>query len=444
MFTAKEAQEAKEVRNFFKNPTKGDEDYYQLFDIPRNATTNEVRSAFNRLALIHHPDKVVDDTKKEQANAIFDQLTAMRDTLVDESERRGYDSTLPAVGSPRVPLELSSTEKEFYSLCRSVLKAINPYKENIPIQREERSGTGRGFSYKIGGSVYDPYVNLNKIEQQHFIAIVRLIETALQPPEMQEQGGSTGKVIVAYKRIEETLYTEVMRWDIDGNSKKEICAVHYSSQSADNFVEVTKDKKDAVAELLSQCQNAIKLITRFNKENPLLKSAINVEDGKVIIQFSQNRGTKGLLEDVNQAYARFVEEYRETQKVKVLRSYQEWSLEAAMQTFGQQKLLPNAEQKTITVNQAVAEVKTIDKSLKVKNHYEALKIPRDATPEQIKTAFDRKSNIERFLKKQTKHGTEQGMKKYWHWRQAYETLKDPAKKQEYDKNLSPGAPQPKR
>lgn len=59
-------------------------DYYQDLGIDKNATTEDVKAAFRRLAMEHHPDKGGDPEKFKKANEAYQVLS-------DESKRAQYD-----------------------------------------------------------------------------------------------------------------------------------------------------------------------------------------------------------------------------------------------------------------------------------------------------------------------------------------------------------------
>ncbi|KAK8781075.1 hypothetical protein V5799_017581 [Amblyomma americanum] len=64
-------------------------DYYSLLEVPRNASPEDIRRAYRRLALKWHPDKNPDN--KAEAEARFKQISEAYEVLSDESKRRQYD-----------------------------------------------------------------------------------------------------------------------------------------------------------------------------------------------------------------------------------------------------------------------------------------------------------------------------------------------------------------
>ncbi|MBI2933612.1 MAG: molecular chaperone DnaJ [Planctomycetes bacterium] len=64
-------------------------DYYEILGVSRSATTDEIRSAFRKLALKHHPDRNPGDKEAEKK---FREISAAYDVLSDAEKRRQYDA----------------------------------------------------------------------------------------------------------------------------------------------------------------------------------------------------------------------------------------------------------------------------------------------------------------------------------------------------------------
>ena len=68
-------------------------DLYELFEILPDATESEIKKAYRKKALLHHPDKNPDNPK---ANEIFQQLSKALEVLTDKEARKSYDKLLKA------------------------------------------------------------------------------------------------------------------------------------------------------------------------------------------------------------------------------------------------------------------------------------------------------------------------------------------------------------
>ena len=63
-------------------------DYYELLGVLKNASADEVKKAFRKLAMQHHPDRNPDDKSAEQK---FKDVNEAYDVLKDEQKRAAYD-----------------------------------------------------------------------------------------------------------------------------------------------------------------------------------------------------------------------------------------------------------------------------------------------------------------------------------------------------------------
>jgi curved DNA-binding protein CbpA len=65
-------------------------DYYTILDVKKTASTKEIKSAYRKLALKYHPDKVPED-QKETAEEMFVKVSEAYAVLSDEEKRKVYD-----------------------------------------------------------------------------------------------------------------------------------------------------------------------------------------------------------------------------------------------------------------------------------------------------------------------------------------------------------------
>ena len=64
-------------------------DYYNILKVNRNASDDDLKKAYKRLAMIWHPDK--NPVKKSDAEAKFKQISEAYDVLSDPQKRQIYD-----------------------------------------------------------------------------------------------------------------------------------------------------------------------------------------------------------------------------------------------------------------------------------------------------------------------------------------------------------------
>ena len=65
-------------------------DYYEILGVPRNASKEEIKQAYRRLAMQYHPDRVPPEKKKE-AEEKFKEISEAYAVLSDDEKRAQYD-----------------------------------------------------------------------------------------------------------------------------------------------------------------------------------------------------------------------------------------------------------------------------------------------------------------------------------------------------------------
>ncbi|KAM0803385.1 hypothetical protein BDR22DRAFT_886759 [Usnea florida] len=81
---------AKEIRNAELELKKAKrKDYYKILGVEKDANDNEIKKAYRKLAIVHHPDKNPED---ESAAERFKDIGEAYETLSDPEKRARYDS----------------------------------------------------------------------------------------------------------------------------------------------------------------------------------------------------------------------------------------------------------------------------------------------------------------------------------------------------------------
>ncbi len=63
-------------------------DYYKILDLKKDATTEDIKKAYRKLARKHHPDL---NPNNEEANKKFQQINEANEVLSDPEKRKKYD-----------------------------------------------------------------------------------------------------------------------------------------------------------------------------------------------------------------------------------------------------------------------------------------------------------------------------------------------------------------
>lgn len=90
---------------------QSERDYYAMLGVAPSATEDEVKRAYRRLALRHHPDRNPGDKRAEER---FKQISEAYAVLMDPARRREYDSLRRARGEGARPREPGWRAEEIF------------------------------------------------------------------------------------------------------------------------------------------------------------------------------------------------------------------------------------------------------------------------------------------------------------------------------------------
>ena len=67
-----------------------EKNYYEIFNVPMNADTSEIKKAYRKLAKKFHPDI----NKDPGSDELFMMIQEAYETLTDENARKEYNKTI--------------------------------------------------------------------------------------------------------------------------------------------------------------------------------------------------------------------------------------------------------------------------------------------------------------------------------------------------------------
>jgi DnaJ-class molecular chaperone len=134
-------------------------DYYQVLGLDRDATEDDIKRAFKKKALIHHPDKKGGDAE------VFKQLNEAYAVLSDPNKKRVYDqfgtAEMPDMGGVGVPVDVENLFESLFGMGggggfpgmgrRS--RKPPPKRYDLPVSLEEVY-TGKTIPFRIKRRVY--------------------------------------------------------------------------------------------------------------------------------------------------------------------------------------------------------------------------------------------------------------------------------------------------
>lgn len=69
-----------------------EKNYYQILNINRDASIEQIKKAYKKLALKYHPDRNIDNNKKKEAEQKFKDIVEAYSILSNENLRKKYDN----------------------------------------------------------------------------------------------------------------------------------------------------------------------------------------------------------------------------------------------------------------------------------------------------------------------------------------------------------------
>lgn len=104
--------------------------YYDILGISQSANSDQIKSAFRRLAKLYHPDK--NPHGKDQ----FERILKAYEVLIDHSSRKQYDLKLEHGNAQNFKAKKSTSTQKEWSFSDEELKRRNYYKEHYKKEYE--------------------------------------------------------------------------------------------------------------------------------------------------------------------------------------------------------------------------------------------------------------------------------------------------------------------
>ncbi|MEN3015152.1 MAG: molecular chaperone DnaJ [bacterium] len=131
-------------------------DYYEILGVSRDATDEEIKNAYRRLAKIYHPDVA---QNKEEAEKKFKEINEAFQVLGDPEKRRMYDK----YGTIQNTYQQTSSTVDIFDLFSEmfddfIFKSYSKtYSKTNPIDELYRPQRGRDINFSVTISLEDAY-----------------------------------------------------------------------------------------------------------------------------------------------------------------------------------------------------------------------------------------------------------------------------------------------
>ncbi|MFC2169776.1 DnaJ domain-containing protein [Acidobacteriota bacterium] len=150
--------------------------YYQILDVSRTSSQEEIKKAYFSLARKYHPDSLDQDLppeKKAKIEDIFSQITRSYQTLSDEEQRKAYDTKIDSIpkeekrGQAKVAEDSFRIGKYLYDQGR--------YEEAIaPLEEAIRTSSGKANYFLLLAKVEAKFPMFIKKAEEHYQKAIKL------------------------------------------------------------------------------------------------------------------------------------------------------------------------------------------------------------------------------------------------------------------------------
>ena len=104
--------------------------YYQILEVDKKASQEEIKSAYRRLAMLYHPDK----NQLPEAEELFKKIAEAYSVLADPSQRKQYDLD----NEPRTVLRRQKQEQMWQIIREQRQREVRTNQMLWEFQEQER------------------------------------------------------------------------------------------------------------------------------------------------------------------------------------------------------------------------------------------------------------------------------------------------------------------
>ncbi|KAF7724823.1 hypothetical protein EC973_000708 [Apophysomyces ossiformis] len=147
-------------------------DYYSILEVPETATLDEIRQAYKKQALLHHPDRLPENATSQERVESTRKFQVIADAyyiLGDRSRREAYDQSRRRQGVSTGPAMPNSSETQAHHIFSNVFEELLRPEVEHPSHIWRILGAGAGLVLGfIVGNVGGAAVRLiaNPLKQQ--------------------------------------------------------------------------------------------------------------------------------------------------------------------------------------------------------------------------------------------------------------------------------------
>jgi DnaJ-class molecular chaperone len=225
-----------------------DESYYKILGLDEKATHEEIKKAYRKLSLIHHPDK---NKNSSESVKKFHKINEAYETLSDPEKRKMYD--------------LSNNNPLF-----KMMNSNNDFSNQNPIDEIFSNLFGQGMGMGMGMGMGSPFIkvfhNGHQVNMQGFnnfmqkpIPIIKKINVPID------------KILTGT-----TIPVDIERWIIENENKvfeHETLYVNIPKGIDEGEILILRDKGNVVNE---QCKGDVKIFVKIDNFSDFKRSGLDL------------------------------------------------------------------------------------------------------------------------------------------------------------------------
>lgn len=240
-----------------------EEDYYKILGLEKNASSEDIKKAYRKLSLQHHPDR---NNNSEESNELFKKIQNAYEILSDEDKRRNYDNGGMSNfnGMPFPPGNFRPGPGGTMHMNIDPSEIFNFFSKNIFNMANNFTGQN-GNNGQMPGGVHVFNMSNMKTQLMKPPPIIKNIEITLSK---------------AYSGC--TVPIDITRWIIENNVKREENETLYVDipQGIDNNeIIIMRDKGNVLAD---NNKGDIKIFIKINNDTCFIRNGLDLILNKTI------------------------------------------------------------------------------------------------------------------------------------------------------------------
>ena len=244
------------------------ETHYDTLEVPENATASEIKKAYRRLSLLHHPDK---NPGKIDVSGKFQKINSAYEVIGDENRRQEYDMER---SSPFNNLNFNNQniDELFANLFFGGMGGMGGMSQGFPQTRMHHvnlngANHGNPMFHQMHG--FPPNAN---------IKIFRNGTQMNFQPQLEKPSPIVKTVTIGLEQVLNggTIPVEIERWIIENNNKifeTEVVYVEIPKGVDDNEIIALKEKGNVVTE---ECKGDIKIFIKVENTSVFKRSGLDL------------------------------------------------------------------------------------------------------------------------------------------------------------------------